>query len=172
MWVKLDDQFHDHPKVVAAGPMAELLYIRALGYCARYLTGGAIPRAMLPRLTPAKNGDALAETLVEVGLWEETDTGWQVHDYLDWNPSPDQVRATRKKRSELGRLGGMKKASNRLANSQANGYQNSTPYQSPSPYPFQSPAGEGGGASRAPLDAAPPPPRGRKRSYEIPDDAA
>ena len=49
-WVKIDDHFSDHPKVVQAGPEAAWLYICGLCYCAKYLTDGFIPKRQVKRL--------------------------------------------------------------------------------------------------------------------------
>lgn len=97
-WAKFDDQFTDHPKVVAAGPMAELLAMRAVIHCARYETDGHVQAAQLPRLavgiTSVKKRVA---KLVEVGLWHEDPDGdgWWVHDYLDYNPSAEEQEQKR-----------------------------------------------------------------------------
>ena len=49
-WVKFDDQFNNHPKVLAAGPLAQLLYMKAIVYCGQYLTDGFIPAAAVDQL--------------------------------------------------------------------------------------------------------------------------
>lgn len=91
-WVKLDDHFADHPKMAAAGPLAMLLHVKALCYCARYLTDGFVPDAIAmtlvswelhgvaelgehgpddPRCLPRyPSNRELIEALVEVGAWE------------------------------------------------------------------------------------------------------
>jgi hypothetical protein len=94
-WVKLDDQFTDHPKVVAAGPLAAWLYICGLTYAARYLTDGFIPAAQVRRLADLGEPERLAERLVGVELWEREEAGYRIHDYLDFNPSAAQVRKER-----------------------------------------------------------------------------
>jgi len=97
-WVKLDDQFPDHPKVEAAGPMAAWLYVCGLCYCAEHLTDGFIPASKAARLAPvpAKH----LERLCQVGLWTKVDDGYRVHDYLDFQPSGETVRRERKAASE------------------------------------------------------------------------
>lgn len=37
------------------------------------------------------SGNRLPGQLVAAGLWEPMEGGWQIHDYLDYNPSRDQV---------------------------------------------------------------------------------
>lgn len=94
-WVRLDDGFLDHPKVVAAGGDAGWLYVCGLVYAARHLTDGVIPQGMVARLSDRAEPLALAARLVEVGLWERTAGGYRVHDYLDFQPSAADVRADR-----------------------------------------------------------------------------
>ena len=50
MWVKLDDHFFQHPKILRATPEAKLLYLAGLTWCAANLTDGLIPAAALPVL--------------------------------------------------------------------------------------------------------------------------
>jgi hypothetical protein len=102
MWVKLDDHFVDHPKIVAAGPLAAYLYVAALCYANRFLTDGFVPHAQVTRLLP-QNGHGpakLAERLCEVGLWavavSEEGAGYQIHDFLKYQPSKKQVLKDRK----------------------------------------------------------------------------
>lgn len=94
-WVKLDDQFPDHPKVVQAGPLAAWLYVCGLAYCARYLTDGFIPAAQVRKLADVDDVTPLVTALVAVGLWRECEGGYEVHDYLDYNPPAAKVRAER-----------------------------------------------------------------------------
>lgn len=95
-WAKFDDQFTDHPKVQAVGPMAELLAMRAVIYAARYETDGLIRESVLPRLTvgitaPSKQIAAL----LRENLWEKVDEGWLIHDFLDYHPSKADREAER-----------------------------------------------------------------------------
>lgn len=95
-WVRLDDGFPDHPKVVRAGDLAAWLYVCGLTYANRQGTDGFIPAAIVPRLTGLKNPLALANRLVEAGLWERSeDGGYRIHDYLEYQPSAERVRQER-----------------------------------------------------------------------------
>lgn len=96
-WIKLHDNFWENPKVLAAGEDAALLYIQGLSYCSRNLTDGAIPTPALRNLTAKREAKTLARVLVREGLWVETSTGWQVHDYLKVQRSREQVEAEREK---------------------------------------------------------------------------
>lgn len=94
-WVKLDDQFPDHPKVLAAGPLASWLYVCGLGYCGRLLTDGFIPDGQVRKLADVENATELASRLVEVGLWDREEGGYRVHDYHEYQPSAEKVKAER-----------------------------------------------------------------------------
>jgi len=63
-------------------------------------------------LTWARLKKALAE-LTDRGLWEETASGWLIHDFLDWNPSSAEVSAKRASRAEAGRRGGRRSGEER-----------------------------------------------------------
>jgi len=112
-WIRLDDDFGDHPKLVAAGPLACLLHVRALVYCGRHMTDGRIPRNIIGSLvdwatdgvSEGKTGEPpnnyeLAERLVAAGLWERDGTGYVIHDYLEYNPSRAKILEERAKTAE------------------------------------------------------------------------
>lgn len=95
-WARFDDAYSDHPKIALAGVMAELLDIRAILYACRFETDGLIPRAVLPivgRGIPSTTKHA--RKLVEVGRWVETVDGWEICDFLDYNPSRASREADR-----------------------------------------------------------------------------
>jgi hypothetical protein len=88
-WARFDDGYTDNPKVRDAGPYAELLDMRAIIYCARYDTDGRITPSAL---TAIRHGiPRVAEKidrLVTVGRWTtDPASGWQVHGFLEYNPS-------------------------------------------------------------------------------------
>lgn len=101
-WVRLDDQFPDHPKVIAAGPQGAWLYVTALCYCNRMLTDGFIPGDQPARLVPS--GAHLALRLVRVGLWrkdiKQGVEGYTVHDYHEYQPTREEVIEERRKNTE------------------------------------------------------------------------
>lgn len=86
-WVYLDDQFPDHPKVVAAGDAAAWLFVCGLAYCKRYNTAGRIPKAQVPKLTSSRGPIKLAARLADVKLWIDRGDHYAVHDYDEWNRS-------------------------------------------------------------------------------------
>lgn len=95
-WFRLDDSFHSHPKVIAAGNEAVGLYVRCGTHAAEHLTDGFVGKE-----TVALYGDdALAAKLTGVRLWHRARGGWTIHDYLDYNPSREQVERERKATAE------------------------------------------------------------------------
>lgn len=94
-WVRIDDQFTDHPKVLEAGPQGGWLYVCGLTYAARYLTDGFIPDAAVAKLSALPRPERIAEELVRSGLWERAERGFRIHDYLVYNPSAEKVRRDR-----------------------------------------------------------------------------
>lgn len=94
-WVKLDDQFPDHPKVIAAGPDAAWLYVAGLCFASKYLTDGFVPTHMLQHLTKQKRPEVLVARLVELGMWSEVDGGWAIHDYAKHQRTRAQIEAER-----------------------------------------------------------------------------
>lgn len=113
-WFRMEDSFHSHPKVVAAGNEAIGLYVRCGTYAAQHLTDGFIPGDIAVLYGSSDTGsrrnpgtgkpETLAETLVRTKLWRRTRGGWRMPDYLDYNPSAERVdnqraaKATRQKR--------------------------------------------------------------------------
>lgn len=144
-WVKLDDGFPFNRKAIIAGKDGRAMYVTALCWTSGQLTDGFIDDAVVPMLAAVSevaDAQATAEHLVAVGLWERTPDGYEIHDYHDYNPPSDEVKAMRKARAEAGRRGGKASAgsksqanvqANCQANVQAKAKQNSTPSPSPSP---------------------------------------
>lgn len=94
-WVKVDDAFPDHPKVLAAGDLAGWLFVCGLCYCSKHLTDGKIPTNALARLTGLPNPRKLAAALVEQEMWTALDDGWLVVNYEDRQRTRAQVEAER-----------------------------------------------------------------------------
>lgn len=124
VWVRIDENFAQHPKVLRAGPLGMAMQIAALCYCNRHMTDGFVPKQIakglldLDGLGMRMSGNGLmgagldaewhlvVEDLVEAGLWDEVDGGWQIHDYLDFQPSRQQIQRVSETRREAGRRGG------------------------------------------------------------------
>lgn len=98
-WAKLDDQFFAHPKVIDLSKDAKILFLAGLCHCAAQLTDGKItPGAlrMVCALVDVKKSEAAS--LVNVGLWHDSGDGsYTVHNYQEYNPSAEEVKAERAK---------------------------------------------------------------------------
>jgi hypothetical protein len=124
MWFKVDDNFWAHPKTAGLDAEAVALWVRAGCWSAQYLTDGFVPIWAIQMLMHGETVDFPASAtppakLVEAGLWVEVEAGYLFHDWKDYQPSSDEVRALRAARQEAGRLGGRRSAQARQANGQA-----------------------------------------------------
>lgn len=94
-WVRLDDTFPEHPKVLQVGGDAAWLHVCALAYCNRNETDGMVTLQVLPRLSDRRRPTALAELLVAAGMWDLAPGGWTIHDYLKFQPSRETMERKR-----------------------------------------------------------------------------
>jgi hypothetical protein len=105
-WFKVDDGFHEHPKVHRLAERAErdfalCIAIWALSgpYAARHETDGAIGLATVRRLLPGVSREDIARAageLVAVGLWELDGDGYRFHDWHDYQPTREAKEAKRR----------------------------------------------------------------------------
>lgn len=97
-WLRIDDRVRTHPKIAQAGPAAAWLWFCGICYCREHLTDGLIPSAVVPGLALGlTQASKHAERLVSVGLWHARPEGFEVHDFLDWNPKRSEVESERNK---------------------------------------------------------------------------
>ena len=135
----VDDQMHCHRKIVKAGNEATGAWMRIGNWCSAHLTDGMIDHEVA--LLFAKR-EAVLDRLVNVGLLERDGADFRVHDYLDWNPTANEVKEkreeTRSKRTAAGRVGARKRwgeDSKSHSKAVANGWQNDGPTPTPTPTP-------------------------------------
>ncbi|MFI8853646.1 hypothetical protein ACIGW3_26120 [Streptomyces sp. NPDC053499] len=95
-WARFDDRFPSNRKVAMLSDRAFRLYVTAVCWSAENLTDGTIKRDELRLISSGRSAARAAAELVERGLWVVTDEGWEIHDYLDYNPSREKVQAERK----------------------------------------------------------------------------
>lgn len=94
-WVKFDNTMPERPKVVGVSDRAFRLWIHASCYCSRGETDGVLPARLVPTLLHSASKQALNE-LVKAGLVDRREDGdFEVHDYLDYNPSKEQIERLR-----------------------------------------------------------------------------
>jgi hypothetical protein len=104
-WAKIDDQFHGHRKAKRAwkGHARALgLHLLAISYCAGHLTDGLVDDEFVEEKLPnAREREQVTEALVAAGLWRRVvDDGWQINDWLEYNPSREDVLDRRRRDSE------------------------------------------------------------------------
>lgn len=112
--IALDDNIEDHPKFVSLSDAAFALWIRCIGYCRRNLTDGYVPeQAARARVRSGKAAAVIQELLSPPEglpngnpLWVRVPGGYRVHDYLDWNPSKEDVEEIREKKRAAAARGG------------------------------------------------------------------
>jgi len=139
-WVRFADDYLSNPKVVTLGPLPRLLDLASIIYSARELRDGHLTRADV--ITVAAQVGIVrwvrpAAELVEVGRWHaQADGAYDIHDYLEYQPSRVEVLAKRAARAEAGAAGGRASAQAKAgANGQAKLKQNSSKTSTPYPDP-------------------------------------
>lgn len=108
-WLRVDDKAAFNRKVLKAGNEAFGALIRMGCWSADHLTDGVIPveTALL-----VASEDTI-ERLCGVGFLERKGEDYIVHNYLEYNPSADQIRSHREETSNARREAGKRGASNR-----------------------------------------------------------
>ena len=165
-WGRVCDTLYSHPKVLDADLEAMGLWVLALSYAGAQLTDGHIKRSAAVRLAgDAKRSDRLAARLVSVGLWEPhpSGDGWQMHDYLAFNPSREQVLRERDSKSAAGKATAAKRWGTKPSSSSSgSSYRTSDSSSNSSPHDAATTHGD------APVPSRPiPDPNPEKRESEL-----
>lgn len=123
-WFALSDTGTFHAKVVAAGNEAYGAWCRAGQWCSAQLTDGKIPWLIATTIGPKR----LWKRLLDVRLCDTVDDEHlQLHDYLDHNPSAEEVRRRRAEKSQAGKAGAAKRwQSDGAGNGGSNGTRHGT----------------------------------------------
>lgn len=138
-WAKFDDNYSDHPKVIAVGPLGMALHVAATCYAAKYLTDGFIPKNVINRLISfdgitidgnVVSNASIVALLIENGLFDNAPGGYMVHDYLKYNPSKEDVLAAREEARQRQERWKDKK---RVANASKDALPTEPPSPTPSP---------------------------------------
>jgi hypothetical protein len=151
-WVRIDDGFADHPKIVGLTPQARDLFIWGLCYCGRQLTDGFVAHGVVHGCVLVATRYARVKAcaaLVLAGLWIEVEGGYQVHDYLDYNPDAASVREERRRAAE--RQTRWRERQKQRRNGVTRGVTRKGHNAPPDPAP------KGAGREAPPLEGAPPP---------------
>lgn len=105
MWARLEDELIDHHKIFAAGELigkngaavALGLYAVGLMWANKHLTDGHLPLPVVKNFRHVANPAAVADALVQAGLWEKNGSGYVIHDYGEFNAWAKDVKARRRK---------------------------------------------------------------------------
>jgi hypothetical protein len=152
-YLLIDDCFMTHPKVVGLRATAIALHMEALCYCARHLTDGFVPVSVPFRSRFVPKWETRQRAILELkgtGLWIEVEGGFQIHDYLDWNPDRASVLEKRRRATERKRRSRAKQKSKVSRRDKA--VTRDTGHSPPLPFPKE------GEEEAAPLGRAAPPP--------------
>jgi hypothetical protein len=96
-WVRDSDDFYDHPKLADLDLAAWGLRAWGTAWANRNLSDGVVPYSIVKRMDP----DGMASgALIDAGVWHLEDGCIRIHDYLDYQPSAEQVRSKREKERE------------------------------------------------------------------------
>jgi hypothetical protein len=105
-WVKLDDNFTDHPKIIGLSDGAFRLYIVALCYSNRYMTDGKISTEICKKLGDSRK----ISELFRVHLWQDLGDFIEINSYSEYQPTKEKVEIEREKtRTRVGLLRSAKK---------------------------------------------------------------
>ena len=139
-WVRIDDKFYNHPKVLRVGPLGIALQVTALCYCNAHLTDGLLPREAVPGLLNFAGIDGpgrpiecwdVVDLLLGAGMWSETKTGYVVHDYLEYQP--DRASVTRDREAARVRQARFRETSDAKRNAVTNARVTGAPIPIPTP---------------------------------------
>jgi hypothetical protein len=100
-WVRIDDGFFWNRKILELSKDAKLLFVAGLCHCAGQLTDGFVSNAAVSSLSSfiGVKRSAIAE-LVNVELWHKREDGFDVHDYLKYQPTAEEERVRRAEHAE------------------------------------------------------------------------
>ncbi len=102
-WAKLDDGFPDHPKIVSRSLAAKWLFVESICYANKFETDGRVPKAA--SFVKSSKRQVIDE-LIAAGLWEPApDEHYLIHDFLDYNPSHDELNSKRDSKRMAGAKG-------------------------------------------------------------------
>lgn len=102
-WVRLDEHFPSHRKVRPLTDAAFRLHVSGICWAARHLTDGFIPQMELPYVSDVRNPEKAVTALEHRCLWIPGPLGWQINDYLEYNPPATEVEKARSERVEKAR---------------------------------------------------------------------
>ncbi len=95
-WVRLDDNYPNHPKVMSLSSDAVRLHITCICYASQYLTDGVIATKIAEKL----GSEEFYVELLDSKLIERTESGWLLSSYLEYQSSKEEVETAKRKNKE------------------------------------------------------------------------
>lgn len=160
VWARIDDEILDNAKIAKAGVFGFAMQVAGIAWCCRNLSDGHIPYARvtalltltsvefdranplaLPGGPKSMAGDTgldpyiVADHLVDVGLWSRTEHGYEIHDFLEYNPSRADVIAERERARKRVEKHRKSRGGNGGGNGGRNGVSNGDVADGPVPVP-------------------------------------
>lgn len=123
-WLRIEGRMPQHRKVAPLSDAAWRLHITAKCWCVEEKSDGRVPKAIPATLPAAPRGKALTrilDELVDAELWERTEDGFLIHDFLKYNPSAAESEARSQAAAIAGAAGGRAKAEKRHSGKVAHG---------------------------------------------------
>lgn len=108
-YVLLLESAYDNGKLCSFSHRAFRLWANSLSYARKHRTDGHLSEsqvAVLLRLYQLGVRDV--DELVQKGGWERVDDGFRIHDFLDVNPTEEELDNVSDARAEAGRIGGLR----------------------------------------------------------------
>lgn len=155
-WARIDDGWWCHPKVLGLSLEARGLWATTLSWSCAHRTDEIQPA--LVRMVGGS--DAMAEELVDAGLWHEAEEGWRFHDWAEY-----QDQSLSEKRAEAGAKGGKRSGETRRNEANAKQGRSKTKQEQRSKDEANSEAGTRPGPSQPD-----PKPVGPRRRVQRPTD--
>ena len=84
-WFKVAANLWCHPKWLKLSPQAKALWVTAASWCTQNDTFGAVSIEFLKNFSQISRPVLAAKELVNAGLWEVADDGYQFHDWDEHN---------------------------------------------------------------------------------------
>jgi hypothetical protein len=99
-WARFDDHFDDDPDCDIVGEVGICLFVCSITWASRNLTNGFIPEARVRKLAGGDASTVALLTSAAVRWWVPVDGGYQIRNYLRYNPSRDDVMAERQRAAD------------------------------------------------------------------------
>lgn len=142
-WVRFDDHFPLHRKVQPLSDAAYRLHSEAIHWCARNKTDGFVPAEDVSVVSTVRRPSKFIPELVKRGLWFEVEHGWEIHDYLDYQPSKAKVE--REQQQKADRQARWKESKNKRGDASLDASKDGAPSR-----PAPPPKGARGGGTKSP----------------------